>query len=152
MQDIRIYETRINITKDGVLRFRLAYLRDVYKDYNIDAGDALDKKIESYFPNTGLIYAGIFTNKASVAHHLSGFTPSKLPLNINPDLNLSGLTDFQIENISKQPFPFQDREITLYRRVGVDEKHRNFELLPTEIVITLDSKIYEFLSETIHPF
>ena len=126
---------------NGVLRFKIAYKRSLYPDYDIKDGDQLDESILRFFQNlnpTKVYWECISCDQQELGAALAGLTCNIIPLVIFPTLD--GLDVYQKDAITQQNQIITPRqgEVTLYYRPNITEDHEYWKLLPKSI----DSRVH----------
>jgi hypothetical protein len=143
--------------RNGNLRYKIAYRRTIYNGYDSQNGDELDQAIFEYFDDKDPTAIGwecieIDNGTLDLTHILNTFMPKNIPLIISPrldDLNAMELDDLQMSNTT---FSIQNRQVTLFYRTNMNDKHENWVLLPTGVRININYKRYIPLAQTIFPY
>ena len=146
--------------KDGNLRYKIAYLRTNYENYNPQTGDEIDTAIFEFFqskPGTPQVrweYVDIYNPMVNLSHILDGFSNKEIPLIISPKLDIYSLSPFEQDALVNDgvTYPIQNKKITLLYRSNMDENHPYWPWLPTLVQIEVDYKVYVQLAQTIFPY
>lgn len=146
--------------KDGNFRYKIAYLRTNYENYNSQTGDEIDTAIFEFFqskpgaPQVRLEYIQTYNPNVNLSYILNDFIKKIIPLIISAKFDIYSLSPFVQDALANDGavYPIQNKKISLLYRSNMDENHLYFDFLPSSVQIDIDYKIYAQLAQTIFPY